>query len=473
MFLIGSFNGPRESWTKSSSSTSRLSMIGLFCHAYMRSMLRTTGGTMLTLRQTTANICLTSPTAFQNGGWRQFRIYPRAPMFRIPYTNIRMSFRKWIPRRSYAASRHWRARPNPSLSCHADLKGSHFFAALHHTNFVRRLADEAPAPSLNWTVVRTTSEETDERLWHLLFRRVFGASSAEFDQVRFSPTPEAAAAVIARAMNRQIPEERIRGEAAPDLLILLGCKKLETSEEDEDLLAIVRPLSFPGVINALESKNIHPIRDIRLRGLVGATRIVLIEEDERVGAPSTNVDFLDRDDQEIMARLRTFRFGFTQPMAAIALNHMITDPLYLRSKLQTLLHRDALTYGGGWYCLRDRPSTVFTPTRTDRQAATDHFFAGLAFAPYLLKRPVPGLNIGDAPTSRSGSRGRIPPLSLRQSTPIGVYSKLMMRTASTISVFKRGSDNNASCASSIRPVGVRLGSCRETALGCPDEKSMS
>jgi hypothetical protein len=163
------------------------------------------------------------------------------------------------------------------------------------------------------------------------------------------------------------------------------------------LLAETRPLAFEPVLAALQEKAIQPLNDERTRALVGQTRFVVVYEDEILGEAAPLTSKLDRKNIEIIQRLNAFRFGFTQQMASVSLEKYVGGSAKLRSKLKALCRRKLAAYGNGWYRIRPLPKNdTRLLGRSDISIATDHFRAGVSFAPYLLKYVMPGLNIADA-----------------------------------------------------------------------------
>jgi hypothetical protein len=331
----------------------------------------------------------------QIGGWRQFR-YIRCPD--ISHT-VHRNFSELpnVDTQEVAKCLALLSSQDEAiLEIRDDCSVASLFAALRQINFVDRMKEARPAPTLSWTVIRTTDEELQTRFWHQVWRSI-GAPTGLFNKFRLSRTPEEAALLLAQMLNRLEPTEFSRGERAPDLLIIVGTKSLKTSAAERNItdLARVRPHLFELVINALRALIISPVLDERYIKILGKTRIITIPTQEFIGHKAPLLTTLPDQDRKAAETLSVYRFGFTQQMASILLQDEIADPTEVRDLLRRLCLSDVVTYGDGWYRLRDfQESDLNRLQNTDVAILTkQHASAALGFAPYLATSRIPGLNI--------------------------------------------------------------------------------
>lgn len=332
----------------------------------------------------------------QIGGWRQF-LYIRCPDVAHSMHKNTMELPAEDSQGVVRCRSVLATATNAVVQLPDGVTASDLFATLHILNTVNRLRSDFPPPSLSWAVVRTTEEETHSRFWHIVLRRALGASASQSDRLLTADNPRAGAKLIAEALNLVTPDADDRGERAPDLLIILGTRNLR-SEFDQGLASVVRPLSFDSVVDELGKVTILPTQNKRMKDGIAATRVILVPMDEFVGDGSKASDSVLWSDKEPVARLRAFRFGFTHQMASVILRKLCNSPLEVREKLRDLVSKGYLSYGGGKYHLRSLRADQESQfgARTDLRLANQHFYAALAYAPYLLKMPMPGLNVADA-----------------------------------------------------------------------------
>ncbi|MCL6547163.1 MAG: hypothetical protein K6T61_18270, partial [Bryobacteraceae bacterium] len=283
-------------------------------------------------------------------------------------------------------------------------------SALHHIN--ETLEEHFPyrktPPRFSWAFVRAVKEEQDARFWHVVFSRVLGAPPEVFSQFLHSPTPARAARYLAEALNRFVPpSEDHPGFRAPEILVIIGTNRFQ-----ENLAATlnpeIRPLAVPLVLENLAREDLAPAP--RLTRVLGQTRVVCLPDDcELEVEENPSLEDLTKFDHRLLEALGTFRWGFTQQMAALMLGTLVKELMSrnlvkedelrvpqgakLREKLldEFVRQRRLLRYGAGVYYLPSNVRQRFGSPDQPAERARLHFSAGVALAPYISIAPVPAL----------------------------------------------------------------------------------
>lgn len=229
--------------------------------------------------------------------------------------------------------------------------------------------------------IRATPEQVDARFWHVVWKAM-AASPDKFEDVYLTGTPERAAEHLAAAFNQFKPSTECPSHRSPDLLIVIGADQLMQGFEKKRN-PLRRPCAFDPVLEAL-SQLLEPLPAPRLRMLLGSTRIIVLRHD----VPPLAVG--KEDDSGVLDRLSTFRFGFTQQMASLVLPE--SEGKNCRDTLEDLESKGLLRKFAGEYHIPGLPGRDVDSRLPAEDLQRRHYSAGIAFAPYLSLRSVPGVN---------------------------------------------------------------------------------
>ncbi len=256
-------------------------------------------------------------------------------------------------------------------------------------------------PGLSWCFIRAVKEEQGAAFWRTLWRLI-GAPLRELDLLRDSPTPEIAAGRLTKALNVDTPEQDAPSHRAPDIIVIMGLEKFVASV-DSNATPSAQPLTVEPLIRQLEAPGVLQVSWYRrkwdvLKKYVGLARFILLPDR---GADSVTQESLKQLEPEsdhalewrALEALATFRFGFTQHMAALLLSEVGIKGVGVRHLLKTLKHAHALREAGGQYHMSHslRDYLVQRGAGDIKTVASRHEAAGIAMAPYVIVAPVPAL----------------------------------------------------------------------------------
>jgi hypothetical protein len=274
-------------------------------------------------------------------------------------------------------------------------------AFVHIGQQVHEQTQPRSPPGLSWCVVRAVKEEQDAAFWRTLWRLI-GAPLEELDLLRDSPTPQIAMGRLAKALNTFTPEEDGRSHRAPDIIVILGLEKFAASMETCETPA-AHPLMVEPLIRRMEASDMLRASWYRqnwevLRRYVGRTRFILLPDRGADSVTQETLKQLEPEEQYVLEwraleALATFRFGFTQHMAALLLSEFGIKGIDVHELLSTLRQKKALRETSGQYHMSHSLREYLNQRNGEniRAKAMSHEAAGVAMAPYVLVAPVPAL----------------------------------------------------------------------------------
>lgn len=348
---------------------------------------------------------------FQTGTWRQYS-YSRAPEIQWAVHTGKAS--RYVETLRPATSPSVQAvfdalsRSTASSLVHVEATPLDVGSALWHANTVVRESFVPNLdPSLSWAFVRVMEGESDEQFWTQALRAC-GLRPAEVQQALLLDH-EAFVARVANVFNTLELSEGARNLRAPDILVVLGGGALRENAAYGTTTS--RPLLAPPVLRALAGR-LRPVNQRALHGILGASRIVVVEDPER-STPwpdRSKLDALSDSDISLLSVLSTFRFGFTLEQAAFVYErHPATsrqardDRTPLRDRLNSLVHdRRALRFISGTYDLYPGVRSGLPRPASPYDNAVSHYAAAWALAPYV--RGQNGLKIETSEIFDSESR---------------------------------------------------------------------
>ncbi len=249
-------------------------------------------------------------------------------------------------------------------------------------------------PGLSWCVVRAIREEQDSKFWRMLWRLV-GAPLTEYELFRASPTEAIATNRLADALNRFAPTDMRPSHRAPDVIVLVGTEMFAEGMK-RNKAPLARPLAIQPLLSRLAKDNSLRISQERERpgvsSYIGPVRIVLLTESDSVG-DEVQLSSLSEQEHRALEVLATFRFGFSQYMAAPLLSERGISVSDVRELLFRLVERGALRRAMGQFHIPkpikmrlelSHPSDI-------RDQARRHAAAGIGLAPYSVTAPLPAL----------------------------------------------------------------------------------
>jgi len=333
--------------------------------------------------------------SFQVGGWRQFR-YVRCPdiAWRIHSSGNRLPDARTDSIKTCLTL--LRENQSAILELPPELSTVDLAAALWHINItMRSQIPLAIPPMLSWTFIRAVSDEVDTRFWRVLWEQT-GAGMKAYRNFHHAGTTELAAHWLANALNTFTPHVERPGHRAPDITVLIGTENLSASL-GRAKNPLLRCQAFDPVIAYMKAKRLlEPTPDIKMRDLIGQTRIVIVCKHDVPDDPITGPRHaLTESDKTLLQLLSVFRFGFTQQMAAFIWDCAGYE-LPVREKLAAFVSRGLLRYVFGEYYLPGKVGLAEPSGGNSRERAKAHYLAGLAFAPYTSVGPVPGLSFDQA-----------------------------------------------------------------------------
>ena len=329
----------------------------------------------------------------QVNGWRQ-HIYIRCPD--IMYALHQRADTLPAPNAPDSVRCLLSASSDPILRVPADMSVSALLLYLRQVNFVEReaLSPNTP-PMLSWAFIRATEDENDRRFWQIIWR-IIGAEQHDFTRFRHANTSTDAARLLADALNTFSPRESCPSHRAPDLLVIVGAKRLQPQDWMRDDL-LDRSHLFPSVMAALAKEMLLQTPIEKMRTFIGRTRIIVVDHDEYDGDDNRAPTRPNLETREALERLSCFRYGFTQQMASTLLNELGYAGSSIRDYLRSLTHSGYLNEAGGQYWVRGNIGRTKVATSVaSRKRAKWHWAAAKAFAPYLSVSAAPGLNFVEA-----------------------------------------------------------------------------
>jgi hypothetical protein len=336
--------------------------------------------------------------AVQTNGWRQY-IYIRCPdvvhaMHRKPAI-LPPPDNPGVERIRNLLS----TNEQPILRLPSEASLAALLSYLRHINFVEREEIEPDTPpSLSWAFIRATDDENDRRFWQTVWRAI-GASREDFTLFRHVTGHKDAAKLLATALNTFSPRESCPSHRAPDVLVVLAAKRLLPEEWKRDALSY-RSHIFPSVLGALGEQTLLSTPIEAMRRYIGKTRILVLEHGEYDvgGEHPPSMALLDPEAHDILERLSTFRFGFTQQMGSVLLHELEYAGADVRDHLKRLTQSGYLGEGSGEYWVRGNIGADLTcgPAASPETRAEWHWAAAKAFAPYLSASAVPGLDFTES-----------------------------------------------------------------------------
>jgi hypothetical protein len=264
-------------------------------------------------------------------------------------------------------------------------------AALWHINMVLRNRIPLPEgrpPMFSWTFIRGIEEELDNRFWQVVWHQL-GATAENFEEFCRTATPHAAAKTLAQALNVFAPRIDSPSHRAPDILVLIGTNRLSASlERAKNPLARAHAVKF--VLEQIsQPRMLDPVDSSRMRTWLGETRVILFPSDVPLEGPCDFSEIATENEMALFNAVRTFRFGFTQQMAASLWSPL--DAVVVRSYLRKFVSCGALRYGQGEYHVPGEVGSARGDAPDRATKAKLHYAAGLSLAPYLSPADMPAL----------------------------------------------------------------------------------
>jgi hypothetical protein len=229
---------------------------------------------------------------------------------------------------------------------------------------------------ISWMFVRCVQDEQDERFWHLIWKAI-GAKRADFDDLQWSRSTEAAARVVATALNEFSPAVSNPRHRTPDVLVVIGFERFDATP---DRSIDVSTTKVQAVIRLL-ARRLLPVPNERAARWIGNTRIVLVHDGAGAEPKPRLADPLL---SQVLVRLAVFRFAFSHQMAAFMLRALGIRGLSVREVLTTLADNGELSRVRGGYYL-EASVGVGESRGTALERAQMHKDAAIACAPQLLK----------------------------------------------------------------------------------------
>lgn len=326
------------------------------------------------------------------GGWRQFKYVRCNDVEQLLHIN-KSEMRPYKAGSVIKVLSQLQVSDQAVMNLDDDVDTLTLASALHHLNFFRRLAADAIPPSMSWSMLRRVEGEDDLRFWALLFE-MLGLSKDDFAKFRAADGPTAAAKVLHSFYMG-------KGDQAgmPDLVVLLNHKSTGLELEEDAFSDHFRRHHIDLVLSEFNKLQVPGHRNEVISSFLGRTRLITLSSDNQVGAyfqDSEYISDLSHEELSAIARLRLFRFGFTQQMARVVLADLYVDSADLRSFLRALVRQKMLTYCGGTYLVRRlaESSANMLPTMGQARLMRTHFYAAMSISPFLSRNPIPGKDIG-------------------------------------------------------------------------------
>jgi len=249
-------------------------------------------------------------------------------------------------------------------------------------------------PGLSWCVVRAIREEQDSKFWRMLWRLI-GAPLTEYELFRASPNEAVAARRLANALNQFGPTDTRPSHRAPDVIVLVGTEMFAEGMKSNKA-PLARPLAIQPLLSRFSKANSLRVSQDRekpaISCCIGPVRIVLLTESSLAG-DEVQLHGLSEQERGALEVLATFRFGFSQYMAAPLLSERGVSVSNVREWLFRLVECGALRLAMGQFHI---PMSVKMrlesshPTDMGDQARR-HAAAGIGLAPYSVTAPLPAL----------------------------------------------------------------------------------
>lgn len=355
-----------------------------------------------TVKQTAPVKCVSSlalmTDVMQMPGWRQYH-YIRCPDIEWGIHSegqpgyISKGFDEW----SKVESMLGLLEKNESQVRALDATPEVVASALWHINDTKKKEEFGPKnapPHLSWAFIRVREDDEDLPFWHLVWDTL-GTPGSDFEEFLLSVDAAEATEHLSDALNTFEPNFRKPNHRAPDVLVIIGSEHLEDSY-NEATRPSARPFGVPPILDRLRESLTESPND-KITHLIGKTRILLISQHEKEPDAVSSDLKQYRDPAHPFRKLATFRGGFTQHMADLALNGEYERDRLRMQVLEPGVRKGQLRKFGGTYHLSESVRQFLAPGAGEDEAlsleeqARLHYRAGCASAPYVKALKLPSI----------------------------------------------------------------------------------
>ena len=196
---------------------------------------------------------------------------------------------------------------------------------------------------------------------------------------------------MADILNRVSPDYTYPSHRAPDIIVVVGSEHL-TENVAKTKNKLVRSHSFDALLEIFKSGEfLLPNHYPGLRQSLGNTRIISVNGQAPLNASTDAWRSLSHELVTAFEPLRSFRFGFTQQMAAILWRSCKLDKLRAREVLARLVAAGVLRYGNGEYHIPEEIGLSIVENTDPLKKSQLQYAAAIALAPIFSIDDVPGL----------------------------------------------------------------------------------